>query len=142
MSTKEKWLKQTGAYPESNARDARILAQVKTNSGDVEEKAIMVHPSLRGAAGARTAGGQPPKPFVRIDPNEEIDNDILRQYEFNQLLGRGAYGVVWKVRAKQLGSIRRLKNCIIVGEIKLTHSGRIGKLYTCMHLESTIIRLC
>ena len=100
MSTKEKWLKQTGAYPESNARDARILAKVKTNSGGVEEKAIMVHPSLRGAAGARTAGGQPPKPFVRIDPNEEIDNDILRQYEFNQLLGRGAYGVVWKVRSK------------------------------------------
>lgn len=100
MTTKEKWMEKKGAYPESNARDATIMAQVKTNSGEVEEKAIMVHKSLRGAAGARTAGGNPPKPFVRIDPNEEIDNDILRQYEFNQLLGRGAYGVVWKVRSK------------------------------------------
>jgi mitogen-activated protein kinase 15 len=100
MSTKEKWMKKTGAYPASDARDADTLAKVTSSGGQVEEKSILVHESLRGAAGVRTAGGPTPPMEVVIDPNEEIDNDILRQYEFNQLVGRGTYGVVWKARSK------------------------------------------
>ena len=100
-TTKESWLKQTGAYPQSDARDAETHAIVPTSSGVAEDKAIMMHESLRGAAGVRTAGGPNFQPEVNLDPNEEVDRHILQQWEFNQLLGRGAYGVVWKVRNKK-----------------------------------------
>ena len=93
-------MKKTGAYPASDARDADTLAKVRSSGGKVEEKSILVHESLRGAAGVRTAGGPTPATEVTLDPNEEIDNDVLRQYEFNQLVGRGTYGVVWKARSK------------------------------------------
>jgi mitogen-activated protein kinase 15 len=41
--------------------------------------------------------------------NEEIDAHILEKYEIQQKLGKGAYGIVWKVRDKQTEEIVALK---------------------------------
>jgi len=41
--------------------------------------------------------------------NEEIDTHILERYEVQQKLGKGAYGIVWKVRDKESNEILALK---------------------------------
>jgi mitogen-activated protein kinase 15 len=41
--------------------------------------------------------------------NEEIDAHILAKYEIIQKLGKGAYGIVWKVRDKDSNEIYALK---------------------------------
>jgi len=41
--------------------------------------------------------------------NEDIDAHILERYEIQQKLGKGAYGIVWKVRDKQSDEIVALK---------------------------------
>jgi len=41
--------------------------------------------------------------------NEEIDAHILEKYEIQQKLGKGAYGIVWKVRDKSTDEIVALK---------------------------------
>jgi len=43
------------------------------------------------------------------DPDEEIDMKILKKYEFVQKVGKGAYGVVWKVIDKQTQDVIALK---------------------------------
>jgi len=41
--------------------------------------------------------------------NEDIDAHILERYEIQQKLGKGAYGIVWKVRDKETNEILALK---------------------------------
>jgi len=41
--------------------------------------------------------------------NEEIDAHILDKFEILQLLGKGAYGIVWKVKCKDTGEVLALK---------------------------------
>jgi len=41
--------------------------------------------------------------------NEEIDAHILDKFEILQQLGKGAYGIVWKVKLKETGEIFALK---------------------------------
>jgi mitogen-activated protein kinase 15 len=41
--------------------------------------------------------------------NEEIDPHILAKYEVQQKLGKGAYGIVWKVKDKETSDIYALK---------------------------------
>lgn len=41
--------------------------------------------------------------------NEDIDAHILARYEIQQKLGKGAYGIVWKVRDKESGQTLALK---------------------------------
>jgi len=41
--------------------------------------------------------------------NEDIDSHILAKYEILQKLGKGAYGIVWKVREKETSEIYALK---------------------------------
>eukprot|EP01123_Difflugia_compressa_P003433 TRINITY_DN1446_c0_g2_i4.p1 TRINITY_DN1446_c0_g2~~TRINITY_DN1446_c0_g2_i4.p1 ORF type:complete len:411 (-),score=77.48 TRINITY_DN1446_c0_g2_i4:108-1307(-) len=41
--------------------------------------------------------------------NEDIDAHVLERYEIMQKLGKGAYGIVWKVKDKQTGEILALK---------------------------------
>jgi len=41
--------------------------------------------------------------------NEDIDSHILERYEIQQKLGKGAYGIVWKVRDKETNEILALK---------------------------------
>jgi len=41
--------------------------------------------------------------------NEELDTHILEKFEVLQQLGKGAYGIVWKVKFKETGEILALK---------------------------------
>jgi len=41
--------------------------------------------------------------------NEDIDAHILEKYEIIQKLGKGAYGIAWKVRDRNSGVILALK---------------------------------
>jgi len=41
--------------------------------------------------------------------NEEVDQHILERFELIQKLGKGAYGIVWKVQDKESGEILALK---------------------------------
>jgi len=41
--------------------------------------------------------------------NEDIDEHILGRYEVQQKLGKGAYGIVWRVRDKETNEIQALK---------------------------------
>lgn len=41
--------------------------------------------------------------------NEDIDAHITAKYEILQKLGKGAYGIVWKVKEKETGEIYALK---------------------------------
>jgi len=41
--------------------------------------------------------------------NEDIDAHITAKYEVLQKLGKGAYGIVWKVKEKESGEIYALK---------------------------------
>lgn len=34
---------------------------------------------------------------TKQDKTEEIDKQVLKRYEITQRLGKGAYGIVWKV---------------------------------------------
>jgi len=43
------------------------------------------------------------------NPNEELDAHILDKFEILQQLGKGAYGIVWKVKLKETGEIFALK---------------------------------
>lgn len=42
---------------------------------------------------------------------EDVDRHILRKYEIVQKLGRGAYGVVWKVHDRKTRDVVVLKKC-------------------------------
>jgi len=44
-----------------------------------------------------------------MSDEEEVDQHILERFDINQKLGKGAYGVVWKVVEKSSGSIYALK---------------------------------
>jgi len=44
-----------------------------------------------------------------MSSNEEVDAHILERYEVQQKLGKGAYGIVWKVRDKESGKTLALK---------------------------------
>lgn len=39
----------------------------------------------------------------------ELDEKIVKEYDILDVLGRGAYGVVWKVKRKSTGEIFALK---------------------------------
>eukprot|EP01097_Dermamoeba_algensis_P010268 TRINITY_DN750_c4_g2_i1.p1 TRINITY_DN750_c4_g2~~TRINITY_DN750_c4_g2_i1.p1 ORF type:complete len:451 (+),score=122.30 TRINITY_DN750_c4_g2_i1:118-1470(+) len=41
--------------------------------------------------------------------NEDVDKHVLRKYEINQKLGKGAYGIVWKAVEKKINSTIALK---------------------------------
>jgi mitogen-activated protein kinase 15 len=41
--------------------------------------------------------------------NEEIDKHITERYTINQMLGKGAYGIVWKCEEKATGEVVALK---------------------------------
>jgi len=44
--------------------------------------------------------------------NEDIDAHILTKFEVIQKLGKGAYGIVWKVRDKESNEVVALKKNI------------------------------
>lgn len=46
---------------------------------------------------------------MKKSPNQNIENHILRKYEILELKGKGAYGIVWKVRDKKNQKILALK---------------------------------
>lgn len=43
------------------------------------------------------------------DANAEIDKHILERFNVNQMLGKGAYGIVWKCEEKTTGEVIALK---------------------------------
>jgi len=43
--------------------------------------------------------------------SEEIDRHVLRKYEVQQKLGKGAYGIVWKAidrRSKEVVALKKI----------------------------------
>ena len=65
------------------------------------------------AASVETGGGQKPAGPANAgtaNMSEEIDKHVLRRYDIQQKLGKGAYGVVWKAEdRKNKGEIVALK---------------------------------
>lgn len=47
--------------------------------------------------------------FGSVQMSEEIDRHILRKYEVQQKLGKGAYGIVWRAADKKSREIVALK---------------------------------
>lgn len=45
----------------------------------------------------------------KIEEIIELDEKIVKEFDILDVLGRGAYGVVWKVRRKTTGEIFALK---------------------------------
>jgi hypothetical protein len=43
--------------------------------------------------------------------SEEIDKHVLRKYEVGQRVGKGAYGIVWKVRSVTKSCASLLRAC-------------------------------
>nr|XP_027202123.1 extracellular signal-regulated kinase 2-like [Dermatophagoides pteronyssinus] len=44
--------------------------------------------------------------------DDSIDNHVLRKYEIHEVVGSGAYGIVWKIENKETGKILALKKII------------------------------
>lgn len=42
---------------------------------------------------------QPQQAGNKQDKTEEVDKQVLKRYEITQRLGKGAYGIVWKVKS-------------------------------------------
>jgi len=61
--------------------------------------------------------------------NEDIDAHILTKFEVIQKLGKGAYGIVWKVREKETNEIVALKKYLGPSKMPPTHKGHLGKLF-------------
>ena len=59
--------------------------------------------------GALMASEPPPVPETH--PSDHVEKHVLRRLELAQRLGRGAYGVVWKVIEKRSRAILALKKC-------------------------------
>merc|ERR1711991_406168 len=47
--------------------------------------------------------------YIMSDNSEAIDKHVLRKYDVQQKLGKGAYGIVWKAKEKKTGEIVALK---------------------------------
>jgi mitogen-activated protein kinase 15 len=43
--------------------------------------------------------------------SEDIERHVIRKFEINQRLGKGAYGVVWKAVEKRSRAVVALKKC-------------------------------
>lgn len=41
--------------------------------------------------------------------SEEVDKHVLKKYEVQQKLGKGAYGIVWRARDRKTGETVALK---------------------------------
>ena len=72
---------------------------------------------LHAGVGANMSNRPPDEPkdappsVPETNPSEHVEKHVLRRLELAQRLGRGAYGVVWKVIEKRSRSVIALKKC-------------------------------
>lgn len=50
---------------------------------------------------------------------EELDQHIQKRFSINKIVGKGAYGVVFKATDKKTNELIALKNYMMVSEMKL-----------------------
>jgi len=53
----------------------------------------------------------PMEPVERQHYSEEVEKHVLTRYELCQRLGKGAFGIVWKVIEKKSRKVMALKKC-------------------------------
>lgn len=68
--------------------------------------------------------------------SEEIDKHVLRKYEIQQKLGKGAYGVVWKSVDKKTRDVVALKK--IFDAFQNATDAQVGSLSSSLQASSNL----